>query len=96
MPISIMDCTWITGMRKVRRLLWLQVPGAPDSSHVGILGVRAGRTNLEALCLVPIRSVTAYDVRAPSRSYAHDVAKVAPACCQGDQPRKRLRGVTLS
>ena len=64
LPISVMDCTWITAMRTgaatavaARRL------ARPDSSSVGILacGVQ-GRSNLEALTSVfKITRVRAFD-----------------------------------
>lgn len=64
-PLSVMDCTWITGKRTgaatavaARRL------ARSESSAVGIIacGVQ-GRDNLEALkCLFPIKKVVAYDL----------------------------------
>ena len=64
-PLSVMDCVWITAMRTAaatavagRRL------ARPDSSVLGILGCGVqGRTNTEALnVLFPLERVMAYDV----------------------------------
>jgi ornithine cyclodeaminase/alanine dehydrogenase len=64
-PISVMDCEWITAMRTAgatavaaRRL------ARADASVVGILGCGVqGRTNAEALnVLFPLKKVMAYDV----------------------------------
>jgi len=66
LPISVMDCIWITAMRTAaasavaaRRL------ARPESSVLGILGCGVqGRTNTEALnVLFPLEKVMAYDVR---------------------------------
>jgi ornithine cyclodeaminase/alanine dehydrogenase-like protein (mu-crystallin family) len=65
MPISIMDCVWITAMRTAaatavaaRRL------ARPDSSVLGVLGCGVqGRTNTAALDVdFPLKKVMAYDV----------------------------------
>ncbi len=65
LPISVMDCVWITGMRtgaatavSARRL------ARRDASTVGVLGCGVqGRTNIEALDAVfPITRVMAYDL----------------------------------
>ena len=65
LPISVMDCVWITAMRTAaatavaaRRL------ARPDSSVLGVLGCGVqGRTNTEALnVLFPLERVMAYDV----------------------------------
>ena len=65
LPLSVMDCVWITAMRTAaatavaaRRL------ARPDSSILGILGCGVqGQTNTEALQLLfPLERVMAYDV----------------------------------
>ena len=65
LPISVMDCVWITAMRTAaatavaaRRL------ARPDSSVLGVLGCGVqGKTNTEALnVLFPLKRVMAYDV----------------------------------
>jgi ornithine cyclodeaminase/alanine dehydrogenase len=65
-PISIMDCTWITAMRTAAATaVAARYLARPDSSVVGIVacGVQ-GRTNLEALKVVfpGIERVLAYDI----------------------------------
>lgn len=71
-PISVMDCEWITAMRTAgatavaaRRL------ARADASVVGILGCGVqGRTNTEALnVLFPLKRVMAYDVN-PVAAYS--------------------------
>ena len=65
LPISVMDCVWITAMRTgAASALSARYLARPESSVVGILacGVQ-GRTNLEAMnVLFPIKRVMAYDV----------------------------------
>jgi ornithine cyclodeaminase/alanine dehydrogenase-like protein (mu-crystallin family) len=66
LPISVMDCEWITAMRTAAATavsaLWL---ARPASSVLGILGCGVqGRTNTEALnVILPLERVMAYDVR---------------------------------
>lgn len=77
LPLSVMDCTWITGMRTAaatavaaRRL------ARPESSVLGILGCGVqGRTNTEALnVLFPLQKVMAYDVAFESAdAFAKDI-----------------------
>lgn len=64
LPLAVMDCTWITGMRTgAATALAAKYLARPDSETVGILGCGVqGRTNLEALkVLFPIKRVMAYD-----------------------------------
>ena len=64
MPLAVMDCTWITGMRTgAATALAAKYLARPESETVGILGCGVqGRTNLEALkTLFPVRHVMAYD-----------------------------------
>lgn len=64
-PLAVMDCTWITGMRTgAATAIAAKYLARPDSSSVGILGCGVqGRTNLEALTvLFSIKRVVAYDV----------------------------------
>jgi ornithine cyclodeaminase/alanine dehydrogenase len=77
LPLSVMDCSWITGMRTAaatavaaRRL------ARPESSVLGILGCGVqGRTNTEALnVLFPLQKVMAYDVTFESADvFAKDI-----------------------
>jgi ornithine cyclodeaminase/alanine dehydrogenase len=77
LPVSVMDCVWITAMRTgAATALSARYLARADSSVVGILGCGVqGRTNLEALkVLFPLQTVLAYDTddRA-SQAYAKDV-----------------------
>jgi ornithine cyclodeaminase/alanine dehydrogenase len=100
LPISVMDCVWITAMRTAaasavaaRRL------ARPDSSVLGILGCGVqGRTNTEALnVLFPLERVMAYDVRPEAvEDFARFVSgefdlEVVPA----DQPQEAVTGCDL-
>lgn len=77
LPISVMDCIWITAMRTgAASALSARYLARPESSIIGILacGVQ-GRTNLEAMdVLFPIKRVMAYDVDENiSRHYAKEM-----------------------
>ena len=64
-PLSVMDCIWITAMRTgAASALSARHLARPESSIVGVLGCGVqGRTNVEALnVLFPIKQVMAYDV----------------------------------
>jgi len=64
LPISVMDCTWITGARTgAATALAARHLARPDSEAVAVLGCGVqGRTNLAALAtLFPITRVYAYD-----------------------------------
>ena len=77
MPLAVMDCTWITGMRTgAATAVAAKYLARPDSETVGILGCGVqGHTNLEALnVLFPLKRVVAYDVSAEAvERYAADV-----------------------
>jgi len=78
LPISVMDCVWITAMRTgAASALSARYLARSESSVIGILacGVQ-GRTNLEAMkVLFPIKRVLAYDVdKNISRRYAEEMA----------------------
>ena len=64
-PLTVMDCTWITAMRTGAATgVSAKYLACPNSEVAGILacGVQ-GRTNLEALaCLFPLKRVYAYDI----------------------------------
>ena len=78
LPISVMDCEWITAMRTAAATavaaLWL---ARPESSVLGILGCGVqGRTNTEALNVIfPVERVMAYDVRPEAaRGFADEIS----------------------
>jgi len=100
LPISVMDCIWITAMRTAaatavaaRRL------ARPESSVVGILGCGVqGRTNTEALnVLFPLKKVMAYDVNPEAvHSFVEETSsrfdlKVVPV----DTPQEAVSGCDL-
>ena len=64
MPLAVMDCTWITGMRTgAASAISAKYLARPDSSIIGILacGVQ-GHTNLEAMnVLFPLKKIYAFD-----------------------------------
>jgi ornithine cyclodeaminase/alanine dehydrogenase len=77
LPVSVMDCVWITAMRTgAATALSARYLARSDSSTVGVLGCGVqGRTNVEALqVLFPIRQVKAYDTDdQAAQAYAENV-----------------------
>ena len=77
LPISVMDCVWLTGMRTgAATALSARYLARPDSSIVGILGCGVqGRTNFEALkVLFPIQGVKAFDTnKEAAQAYAKEI-----------------------
>jgi ornithine cyclodeaminase/alanine dehydrogenase len=77
LPLAVMDCVWITGMRTgAATALSARYLARPESSVVGILGCGVqGRTHLEALrVLFPVKKVKAYDVDPGiARGYAKEM-----------------------
>jgi len=77
-PLSVMDCTWITAKRTgAATAVAAKYLARPDSKIVGILGCGVqGRSNLEALkVLFPVERVMAYDTnRVAQELYAADMA----------------------
>jgi ornithine cyclodeaminase/alanine dehydrogenase-like protein (mu-crystallin family) len=77
LPVSVMDCVWITAMRTgAATALSARYLARPNASTVGVLGCGVqGRTNVEALqVLFPIRKVKAYDTDDhATQAYAKDV-----------------------
>jgi ornithine cyclodeaminase/alanine dehydrogenase len=66
LPISVMDCEWITAMRTAAATaVAARYLARPDASTLGVLGCGVqGRTNTEALdVLFPLEKVMAYDVK---------------------------------
>ncbi len=78
LPLSVMDCVWITAMRTgAATALSARYLARPDSSVVGVLGCGVqGRTNLEALnVLFPLKKVKAFDANeAAAAAYAEEIS----------------------
>ena len=78
LPISVMDCVWITAMRTAAATaVAAKYLARPESSVVGVLGCGVqGRTNVEALnVLFPLKRVMAYDANAEAvRRYTDDIS----------------------
>ncbi|MFC1812729.1 ornithine cyclodeaminase family protein [Thermodesulfobacteriota bacterium] len=100
LPISVMDCVWITAMRTgAATALSARYLARPESSVVGVLGCGVqGRTNVEALnVLFPLKRVMAYDVNPGAVSqYADDIRsrfnlEVLPV----DTPKEAVTGCDI-
>lgn len=100
LPISVMDCVWITAMRTAaatavaaRRL------ARKESSVLGVLGCGVqGRTNTEALGVdFPLRRVMAYDVNPEhARVFAHDISlQLGLEVVVVDTPRDAVTGCDM-
>jgi ornithine cyclodeaminase/alanine dehydrogenase len=105
LPLAVMDCTWITGMRTgAATALAARYLARPESSTLGILGCGVqGRTNLRALkCLFPVKQVMAYDTH-PENSARYAAEMNAHADIGGagvevravDDPRAAVSGCDL-
>lgn len=77
LPISVMDCVWVTAMRTgAATALSARYLARADASVVGVLGCGVqGRTNVEALnVLFTLKKVMAYDVsNQASAAYAAEI-----------------------
>jgi len=77
LPVSVMDCVWLTGMRTgAATALSARYLARSDSSIVGILGCGVqGRTNFEALnVLFPLQVVKAFDSdKKAARTFAEEI-----------------------
>ncbi len=78
-PLAVMDCIWITGVRTgAATALSARYLARSDSSVVGVLGCGVqGRTNVEALnVFFPLKKVVAYDVsHEAATAYAGEIEK---------------------
>lgn len=79
LPLSVMDCVWITAMRTgAATAVSARYLARPESSTAGILGCGVqGRTNLEALSvLFPLKKAWAYDIRPEmAQQYAREMSE---------------------
>ena len=100
LPLAVMDCVWITGMRTgAATALSARYLARPESSVVGILGCGVqGRTHLEALrVLFPLKKAMAYDVDSGiARAYAKEMesrfgVEVTPV----QKPQEAVRGCDI-
>ena len=79
LPVSVMDCVWITAMRTgAATALSARYLARPESSVVGMLGCGVqGRTNVAALnVLFPLKKIMAYDVDSEAtKLYANEISQ---------------------
>ncbi len=100
LPLSVMDCTWITAKRTgAATAVAAKYLARPDSETVGILGCGVqGRSNLEALnVLFPLKRVVAYD-RLPESAerYAAEVREQwGLEVIVASEPRQAVSGCDL-
>jgi ornithine cyclodeaminase/alanine dehydrogenase-like protein (mu-crystallin family) len=100
LPLAVMDCIWITGMRTgAATAIGAKYLARSESSVAGVLGCGVqGRTNIEALnVLFPLQRVMAYDVDTDAaHSYARDIrARLGLEVVVVDTPRKAVSGCDL-
>jgi len=99
-PLSVMDCTWITAKRTgAATAVAAKYLARKDSSSVGMLacGVQ-GRSNLEALtCLFKIKKVKAYDIRGEvATGYAKEMGKKLGLSVEVvNEPAKAVKGLDI-
>ena len=79
LPVSVMDCVWITAMRTgAATALSARYLARPESSVVGMLGCGVqGRSNVAALnVLFPLKKIMAYDVDSEAtKLYANEISQ---------------------
>ncbi len=94
-PLSVMDCVWITAQRTgAATMIAAKYLARPESQTVGILGCGVqGRSNLEALQVgFQLKTVRAYDVdRSVRESYARQMsAQLALEVIPVNHPREAV------
>ena len=97
LPISVMDCVWITAKRTgAATAVAARYLARPESSVAGVLGCGVqGRSNVEALnVLFPLKRVMAYDVNADAgRRYADEIgARLGLEVVLVGTPREAVTG----
>ena len=100
LPLAVMDCIWITGVRTgAATAVGARYLARPESSVAGVLGCGVqGRTNIEALnVLFPLQRVMAYDVDAETaKRYAKEIrATLDLEVVVVDTPREAVSGCDL-
>jgi ornithine cyclodeaminase/alanine dehydrogenase len=100
LPISVMDCTWITGKRTgAATAVAAKYLARPDSKVIGILGCGVqGRSNLEALdVLFPLKRIIAYDKNPTARDlYIKEMmAKFHLEVVPAKEPKEAVSGCDI-
>ena len=100
LPLSVMDCVWITAKRTgAATAVAAKYLARPDSSVAGVLGCGVqGRSNVEALNVIfPLERVMAFDLdREAARRYADDIqAQLGLTVSVVDTPREAVSGCDL-
>ncbi len=98
-PISVMDCAWITAMRTgAASAISAKYLARPESSTIGILACgEQGRTNLEAMnVLFPLKNVRAFDTNLEqAKSFEIFACTLGLDVCIVDNPRKAVTGCDI-
>jgi len=100
LPLSVMDCTWITGARTgAASAVAAKYLARPESKTIGIVACGLqGRTNLEAMaCLFPLEKAFAYDINPETaKTYAREMEeKLGFDVVAVDQLRTAVEGLDL-
>ncbi|UCC64739.1 MAG: ornithine cyclodeaminase family protein [Anaerolineae bacterium] len=100
LPLSVMDCVWITAKRTgAATAVAAKCLARPDSSVVGVLGCGVqGRSNVEALnVLFALKRVVAYDVDAgAARRYADEIGdRFGLEVAIAKEPREAVSGCDI-
>lgn len=99
MPLSVMDCTWITAKRTgAATALAAKYLARPESESVGILGCGVqGHSNLEALkVLFPLKKVVAYDKSGQMiEKFSDYVKSLGLECVVAKEPREAVEGLDM-
>ena len=100
LPISVMDCVWITAKRTgAATAVAAKRLARPDSSVVGILGCGVqGRSNLEALSVdFPLAQVKAYDINPKvTAEYASEIEeRYGLEVTQVERPKEAVSGCDI-
>ena len=100
LPISVMDCTWITGARTgAASAVAAKYLARPESTSIGIVACGLqGRTNLEAMaCVFPLEKAFAYDIDpTAAATYADEMGeKLGLEVVPVDSLRDAVEGLDL-
>ncbi len=100
LPLSVMDCTWLTGVRTgAASAVAAKYLARPDSRTMGVVACGLqGRTNLEAMtCLFSLERVFAYDIDGKvSHTFAEEMGeKLSLEVTPVDRVREAVEGLDL-